>query len=178
VQYRNLPRNLEIGSDIAETVHLILRGPSLVLSRVASNPSPVIVDLRETRGPGEKTFSITANSMRLPGGVTLERAVPGQIRVRLEWHSTRSVLVRVRTEKVPEGSRAEILSVYPAQLVIAGPESRVRNIEQVETDPVDVRNLEPGGLSRTVAYTADPRVSFTKDPSVEVHIKIVPSAKN
>lgn len=175
VQYRNIPQNLDIGSDLIEQVHLILRGPSLLLSRASTNPSPVVIDLAGSKGPGERTFSITAANVRLPGGVMLEKAVPGQIRLRLESRMRKLVQVHVRFDHVPAGMQATVDEITPAGLTIVGPENRVRSIADVETDSVDLRTLEPGGRARTVAYASDPRVSFTTAPIVAVRISLVPA---
>jgi YbbR domain-containing protein len=178
VQYRNLPGNLEIGNDLAEQVHLILRGPSPLLSRAAANPLPVVLDLSDAHAPGEKTFSITAANVRLPGGVTLEKAVPGQIRLRLEQHGSKDVRVHVRLERVPAGMRAVLEEIAPPMLTITGPENQVRTIDEVEADPIDVQVLDKSGRTRTVAYTKNPRVNFASAPEVSVRISLVPISKN
>ena len=178
VQYRNLPGGLEIGSDMTEQVHLILRGPSPLLSRAAANPSPVVLDLSEVHAPGEKTFSITPANVRLPGGVTLERAVPGQIRLRLERLLPKDVRVHVRMEHVPAGMRAVVEEMAPPLLTITGPENQVRTIDEVEADPIDVQALDKNGRKRIVAYTNNPRVSFTAAPEVSVRISLTPISKN
>jgi YbbR domain-containing protein len=177
VQYRNIPQNLEIGSELIEQVHLILRGPSLLLSRASSNPAPVVVDLAEAKGPGEKTFSITAANVRLPGGVMLEKAMPGQIRLRLEARMRKTVPVHVRLDHIPGGMDANVDEVNPPKLTVVGPENRVRSIEFVETDLVDVRAMEPGGRAHISAYAPDPRVSFTTSPNVAVRVSLVPMAE-
>jgi YbbR domain-containing protein len=178
VQYRNLPGGLEIGSDMTEQVHLILRGPSPLLSRAAANPSPVVLDLSEVHAPGEKTFSITPANVRLPGGVTLERAMPGQIRLRLERVLPKDVRVHVRLEHVPAGMQAVVEEMTPPLLTITGPENQVRAIDEVEADPIDVQALDKNGRKRIVAYTNNPRVSFTAAPEVSVRISLTPISKN
>jgi YbbR domain-containing protein len=177
VQYRNIPQNLDTGSDLIEQVHLILRGPSLLLSRASTNPWPVVIDLASAKSPGERTFSITAANVRLPGGVMLEKAIPGQIRLRLESRAKKPVDVHVRLDHVPDGMRATVAEVNPPTLTIVGPENKVRPISDVDTDLVDVRALEPGGHARTVAYSPDPRVSFTTTPTIAVRIELVPADK-
>jgi YbbR domain-containing protein len=174
VQYRNIPPSLEIGSDMVEQVHLILRGPSLLLSRASTTPSAVVIDLADAKGPGERTFSITAANVRLPGGVMLEKAVPGQIRVRLESRLLKTVPVHVRLDRVPANARAIVDEVNPPSLTIGGPENRVRVIDTVDTDPVDVRALGRDGRVRVAAYSSDPRVGFTTTPNVTVHVTLVP----
>jgi YbbR domain-containing protein len=177
VQYRNIPQNLDIGSDLVEQVHLILRGPSLLLSRASTNPSPVVIDMASAKGPGERTFSITAANVRLPGGVLLERALPGQIRLRLESQIHKFVQVHVRLEHVPEGMQATAVEVTPSGFTLVGPENRLRLITDVDTDLVDVSTLEPGGRVRTIAYASDPRVRFTTTPVVAVRVSLVPIVK-
>jgi hypothetical protein len=73
--------------------------------------------------------------------------------------------------------RATVAEVNPPTLTIVGPENKVRPISDVDTDLVDVRALEPGGHARTVAYSPDPRVSFTTTPTIAVRIELVPADK-
>jgi YbbR domain-containing protein len=178
VQYRNIPADLEIATDMAEQVHLVLHGPSPLLSRAANNPAPVVLDLSEAHAPGEKTFSITAANVRLPGGVTLEKAVPGQIRLRLERRLRKDVRVHVRMDHIPAGMQAVVEEIAPPLLTITGPENQVRTVDVVEADPIDVQALDESGRKRTVAYTSNPRVSFTSAPEVWVRISLAPIAKN
>ena len=87
VQYRNIPKSLEISSSIVEQVHLILRGPAPQLSRLSPAASPVVLDLGEIRGPGQTTFSIDRRNVSLPTGVILERAIPAQIPIPHRAHA-------------------------------------------------------------------------------------------
>lgn len=176
VQYRNIPKNLEISSEIVEQVHLLLRGPSLSLTRLSGNELPVVLDLSRLRGPGEATFTLSQENLVLPGGVTLERAIPGQVRLRLETRIAQSVPVRVRYSNLPEGMEIAEEAVFPSQLQVIGPESRVRQIQFVETDPVDLRLLNANGEARAAAYAGDPQVNFTGSPSVIVRVTLRPRA--
>jgi len=178
VQYRNIPPELEIGSEVVEHVHLVLRGPSLLLSRASNNPAPVILDLSEPQSAGERTFTLSGANVRLPSGVTLEKAIPGQIRLQLERKQWKSVAIHVRFEHAPEGQRAFAAEIWPARLTISGPESHVRAIDSVETDAVDLRAPRPLGIAETVAYLADPRVGFDTKPAVKVRVALRPAPIN
>jgi hypothetical protein len=103
--------------------------------------------------------------------------MPGQIRLRFERRLRKDVAVHVRLEHMPDGMQSMVEQLDPAHLAIIGPESHVRAIEQVETDPVDVRTLPPGGQGRALAYLSDPRVNFDGEPNVVVRIKLVPIPK-
>lgn len=171
VQYSNIPKNLEISSGMIQEAHLILRGPSLKLARVRNGNIPLNLDLATMRGPGERTYTITQSNLELPTGVRLERAVPSQIRLTLETRAMKSVPVNVRLEHIPEGMIIEQQSVVPPSLTLLGPESNIRDIRFVETDPVDLRTLNAQGEARTTAYARDPKVIF--DGSRVVTVKVV-----
>jgi YbbR domain-containing protein len=174
VQYRNVPPHLEISSDFVETVHLILRGPSASLSRISANPPPLVIDLASVSQPGEKTFPVSRAQFDFPSGVGLDRAIPAQIRMRLERRVEKEVPVKVRISHVPEGMRVARIEATPAAVRIVGPESRVAAIERVETDPVDLRTLAPSGEVVSNVYTGHAQVTCLTSPAVRVRAELEP----
>jgi YbbR domain-containing protein len=174
VQYRNIPKNLEISSDMMEQVHLILRGPSPLLSRLSHNEMPLIVDLSDVRTPGQRTFTLDRRNVNLPAGVTLERAVPAQLQIRVETRISRDVPVKPQFENIPEGMMVVSAEVSPAKLTLVGPQSRVRHIQEVLTDAVDLRILDAKGNAASTAYSGDAQVNFTTSPAVTVHVTLAP----
>ncbi|MGJ5820160.1 CdaR family protein [Paludibaculum fermentans] len=174
VQYRNIPKNLEISSDIMEQVHLVLRGPSPMLSRLSPAAMPLVVDLSEVRTPGQRTFTLDRRNLNLPAGVTLERAVPAQLQIRLETRIQRDVPVKPQFENIPEGMQVKSADVSPAKLTVIGPQSRVRHIQEVLTDAVDLRMLDAKGNASTTAYSGDAQVNFTSSPAVTIHVTLAP----
>ncbi len=176
VQYRNIPKNLEISSNIIDQVHLIVRGPSPLLGRLSSAQFPVILDLAPVQGPGIVTFTIDRRNVGLPSGIVLERAIPSQIQIRTETRVSREVPVLPRFENVPEGYRVSSWEVLPPRLTLIGPRSHVDAIERVETDPVDLRALPPEGEVRTTAYTGDPQVNFIAAPTLILRVTLAPAA--
>jgi YbbR domain-containing protein len=175
VQYRNIPKSLQISSEMVESVHFVLRGPSLTLSRLSSQPFPLIIDLSNVRGPGESTFTISRENADLPEAIMLERAIPSQVRLTLETRVARAVPVKVLYSNIPQGMQVNSASVIPASLTVIGPESRVAGISEVVTDPVDLRMLDAEGEARTTCYAGDPQVNFTSSPQVRVKVTIGPA---
>lgn len=175
VQYRNIPKSLEISSEMIEQVHLILRGPSLKLSRLTGDELPLIIDLARVQGPGESTLTIGRENVELPAGVTLERSIPSQVRLHLETRVARSVPVVVRHAHLPEGMEIVEEQAIPARLTVIGPESRVARIEAVVTDPVDLRTLNARGEAVTTAFAGDPQVHFTASPIVTARVTLAPA---
>src|SRR5262245_32399121 len=97
VEYKNLPDDLEISSEPISTVALELRGPSGQLrdpSGAGIRPE-VVLDMTSVQ-PGERTFSIGDENVKLGNGVRLVRAIPSQARFRFERRRTMEVPVEPR----------------------------------------------------------------------------------
>jgi YbbR domain-containing protein len=174
VQYRNIPKDLEISSDFVEQVHLVLRGPSPLLSRLTGSQMPVILDLSAIRGPGQTTFTIDRRNVALAAGVILERAAPSQIRLRMDERLNKQVPVVVRFENVPDGFQVGLVELTPDRLMIAGPKSKVSQIVQLEADPVNLAGAKGQVERRTTAFSGSPQVTFRMSPSVAVRVTLQP----
>lgn len=174
VQYRNIPKDLEISSNIVEQVHLILRGPAPLLARLSSAELPAVIDLGAVSRPGTYTFTISRASVSLPAGVVLDRAIPAQIQLRAEPRVSRQVPVLPAFENA-EGLRVDSWSIEPPVLTIVGPRSRVAAIESVHTDPVDLRAIPQSGEIHTAAYVGDPQVHFAGGALVVLRLKLTPA---
>lgn len=174
VQYRSIPKNLEINSEIVEQVHLLLRGPSPLLSRLAGSQMPVILDLSAIRGPGQTTFTIDRRNVALAAGITLERAVPSQIRLRMDERLPKMVPVVVRFENVPDGMKVGSVQITPDRLEIVGPKSKVTLIESLEADPINLAGVKGQAELRTTAFSGSPQVTFSASPSVLVRVTLQP----
>ncbi|MGA2738655.1 MAG: CdaR family protein [Bryobacteraceae bacterium] len=173
VEYKNLSPGVEIDSDVVETVYLEVRGPSEAL-RLPELPrrSAVILDMAAVE-PGQHTFNIDSNDVRLPRGVELLRAIPAQIRMDFEPGATRSVPVEVRfADGLPEHLRVLDATAEPSALAITGPARRVARVASVTTDPL-VLKPETGTSTYTLAaYVNDARVRFQDSPQVTVKVTV------
>ncbi|MBI4890776.1 MAG: YbbR-like domain-containing protein [Acidobacteria bacterium] len=176
VQYRNIPQDLEISTGLVEQVHLIVRGPSPLLSKASLAQVPVVIDLGSVRRPGVNTFTILRANVSLPSGVILERAVPAQIQIGTEPRVAREVPVLPVFENPPEGTMVASWTLHPDKLTVVGASSRIAAIESVHTDPVDLRAVPASGEVQTVAFTGDGQVHFTASPQVVLRVKFAPSA--
>lgn len=171
IQYKNLPRELEIVSDVPERIHLELRGPAGKLANVVEERAVVVLDLSRQPNPGERTFTVRQRDVALPAGVQLARAVPAQLRVRFERRSQRDVPVQVRfSGPPPAGYRVTHTEVTPAQRTITGPESHVARIEFVETDQIDLSSVVSEAEFHVYCNAVDPLVSFKETRMVSVKV--------
>jgi len=175
IQYRNIPKNLEISSDLVEEAHLVLPGPSTRLSRLAGPDIPVIIDLADVSAGGQRTYTLDRRHTALPPSVILERALPAQVRLTFEPRITRRVPVHVRFDNIPEGQTVEGFVVEPPTLEIFGPRSSVVRIERVDADAIDLAKPPVDGDYATTAFAGDQRVNFTGVSAVRVRVRLTPS---
>jgi YbbR domain-containing protein len=173
VYYKNLPRDLLIGSGAPDRIHLELRGPAGKLSPSSLDDTAVLVDLSPVRAPGERTFTIDAGSINLPTGVVFLRAVPSQLRLQFERLFAKDVPVQIRAgSQLPGEFAIQSQSVTPQRMRIIGPESRVRHIEHAQTDPIDFSSITGRAEFRVHAYVSDPQVRFEGSPIVTVAVQV------
>lgn len=173
VEYKNIPRDLEMASDIDERVRLEIRGPSGKLRPDLIDDTVVVVDLDSVRRPGEYTFSILQSNTDLAPGISLDRAIPPHIRLQFERRLTRPVPVSVRVGSNPQpGFEVASIVVDPPELEITGPESRVRAVDSVQTDPVDLAEITGEAEFRVESYTPEPQVRLAGAGRVTVKVKV------
>jgi YbbR domain-containing protein len=171
--YKNLPDDLEISAEPVNTVSLELRGPSGELRNLgdSSGQRPaVVVDMSGVQ-PGERTFSIGDNSVKLVRSVRLVRAIPSEARFEFERRGSKLVRVvpRFSTEQA-NGYEVAHFSVNPPELPVIGPASRIARLLTVVTDRVDVSSVVGAAEFRVNAFVEDPYVRFARSPQVTVAV--------
>jgi hypothetical protein len=178
ILYKNLPADILIGSDVADSVRLELRGPSGRLTAGSLEDLTVTLDLASVTGPGERTFTLSDSSMHLPEGVTFLRAIPSQLRLRFARSKMKEVPVRVRfLRPPPSGYQIVAQQVIPEVLQVAGPEPRVDATDSAQTDGIDLSAVTQAAEIRVNTFLTDPQVWLQSSPMVTVKLKIEKSGK-
>jgi YbbR domain-containing protein len=173
VQYNHFPKDLEISSDIEETVDLEAKGSSGLLRSLHDGRIAAIIDFADVSVPGERTFTITDKELKLPRGLELVRTIPAQLRFRFERRATRFVPVDVRLSgKLPAGFAVAGLDVMPPQLQITGPESHVLGSDKLESDPLDLSGVTGDKTQTLAVYASDTEVRILNAPQVRVKIRV------
>jgi YbbR domain-containing protein len=171
VEYRGMPDDLEISSDLVGSVSIDLRGPSEKVANFSAAKSAVILDFSGIHKPGEQTFQIDERNISLPSGMRLERAIPAQIRLQFEKRTERSVPVEVRFSGAPpKGYQLERYDVEPDEMTLVGPESRVLKIEYAVTDPIDLDSVVGQTEFHVNAFVGDPHVRFQNPVKIAVRV--------
>ena len=173
VEYKNLPDDLEISTDLVSSLRLELRGPSGALRGLGEGGTrpEVILDMSGVE-PGERTFEIGEGNVKLPRGVWLVGAQPPAVRFRFERSETRTVPIWPRFTNEGNGYEVAQSTVSPKTVEIAGPASRVAKVSAALADEIDVPARAGTFEYRVNAYLEDPQVRFVAVPRVTVTVAV------
>lgn len=171
IEFKNLPEDLDLGSNVLERVRLELRGPSGRLARENLADLAVILDLSDARA-GEQTYNIRPSNINLPFGVSFNRAVPSQVTLRFDKLATREVDIVLPpfSKGPPEGYRVSAFTLEPSKTRVRGPEERLKNLSHVTLDPVDLSGVVSRAEFHSRINIGDPQVRL-EAPS-EVTLKV------
>lgn len=171
IEFKNMPDDLDISSDIPDRVRVEVRGPSGRLTRDNLAQTAVMLDLTTVAGPGERTITFTDRNVKLPIGVNFYKAVPSQITIRFEHLMYKTVPIHARyAGGPPDGYAIVKSSCEPPTVRIVGPESHVQPIDFVSTDPIDLTNIIGRTEMPVHVNVGDPQVRL--NPVPQVHFKI------
>ena len=164
VRYRGVPPDLEISTGRLDRLFLKVRGPGARLTGDSLSHTALVLDFADVHNAGERTFTIGAENLNLPAGISLVRVVPSQIRVLVERKTSREVTVQPQFSGMDPGYRITRQQVTPAQVMITGPESNLKKIQMAYTDPIDLGSTVGNQQFQVPAYLADPQVQFMGEP--------------
>ncbi|SRR5579883_349403 len=171
--YKNLPRDLLIGQNAVDAVHVELRGPAGRLTSSSLADLAVLLDLASVTGPGERTFTLSDSDLHLPEGVVFLRAIPSQLRLRFARKKSKEVPVEVRLgSNLPPGYTVVKREVFPETLQVAGPEGRVDAVTAAQTDAIDLAGVTGSREIEVNTFLSDPQVWLESSPIVRVKLTV------
>jgi YbbR domain-containing protein len=171
VQYNRLPGDFEISSDAVEQVNLELQGSSGMLRRLSESKPNVVLNFAGVASSGTRTFNIDEHAVSLPHGIRLVRAIPSQLQFDFEKRAT----VKVPIEAVFSGKlqpRYQLLryETNPPEVVLEGPENRLRPVTAVKTDSIDLTQIVGTAEFRVNTLAPDPHIRFQGPARVVVRV--------
>ena len=171
IEFKNIPDDLDIGSNVPDRIHIEVRGPSGRLSRDNLSDLAVVLDLSGAH-VGERTYTVHPSNTNLPAGVEFYRAVPSQVTLRFDRVMTQEVPVVPVYSKTPEGYRVQAYQLEPARVRIRGPEERVKAIARVDTDPVDLSGVVSQKEFRTAVNLRDAQVRLEVPTTITLKVTL------
>ncbi len=172
VEYRNLSSALDLSPDAPTRIQLQVRGPRGRLNEVSPDRTNIVLDLANMAQPSARTFSIQDNLINLPPTVTLVRAIPSQLRVKLERRVYKEIPVTLAFEEdLPSNLKIVSTNIYPSQIKVVGPESRIALATSISTEPISIKDITAVAPIRVNVLLTDPELSIVGSALVTVKLQ-------
>ncbi|HVP91188.1 MAG TPA: CdaR family protein [Terriglobales bacterium] len=142
LEVRDIPDKMEIVDRSVTAVDVTVRAPNRILDQITPSTVAARLDL-EKATVYQLEYPLNKSIISLPVGADVLEIRPNKVQIKLEWtrEATLDVHASVRG-RVAAGFRIAQIEVDPTDVIVAGPESKVRGKDAVTTAPVDVTDLD------------------------------------
>lgn len=172
LELQNFPKDLELTGDLLDSVEVRLRASPGIIHRLSPGDVSALVDLQGV-AEGERIVHLTPPSIRVPFGVEVVKIAPSIVTLNFERTLQRAVPIRPRLlgRPAPGYEVAEITS-EPVEARLAGPKSRVQEIESAFTEPVSVEGAEANVIDTVTIGVEDPLLRILGSSRTKVTARI------
>src|ERR1700734_348261 len=170
IEFRHVPRGLEIGSATIPDAQIRVRGPERLIRDLRSTDVHAELELVDAQ-PGDRTFDLTAQQIRHQRELHVVQVVPGQVHLSFDTRLTRIVEIHPRVTGVfVAGEQIAKVLVDPEKITIMGPRHHVDMLDAATTDPIDASGTRTQATFVTNAYVADALVQVVQPTPVRVTV--------
>jgi YbbR domain-containing protein len=172
LELQNFPKDLEVTGEPVDNVEVRLRASPGIIQRIGPSDVSAQVDLAGLQ-EGEHIVHLTDKSIRMPFGVKVVKITPSILTLNLERTLQKVVPVRPRLIGRPaSGFEAGEIRADPSDVRIAGPRSRVQEVESAFTEPLSIEGSQ-GNVSAVVNMGLDdPLLRILGSPRVRATVRI------
>jgi YbbR domain-containing protein len=172
LELQNFPRDLEVTNEPVDSVEVRVRATPGIIQRLAPGDVSAHVDVADAV-EGERIVHLTESSLRLPFGVKVVQINPSNLTLNFERTLSKMVPVRARLLGRPQpASEIGEIKVEPAMVRVAGPRSRVQEVESAFTEPVSVDKAVAAVTQEVTVGLEDPLLRLVDEPRVRVTVDI------
>lgn len=172
VELQNFPKDLEVTGEPVDTIEVRLRASPGIIQRIAPGDVSAQVDLAGMR-EGEHIIHLTERNIRMPFGVKVVKITPSILNLDLERTLQKVVPIHPRILGRPApGFEVGEVTAEPAEVRIAGPKTRVHDVESAFTEAVAVEGAENNVAAVVNLGLEDPLLRIQGSPRVRVTVRI------
>ena len=172
VELQNFPANLELTGDAVNSVEVRLRASPGIIHALGPGEVSALINLAGA-GEGERIIHLNADTIRVPFGVRVVKVTPAILTLNFEHTLQKAVPIRPRLIGRPAAGYevAEVTS-QPGEARIAGPKSRVQEVESAFTQPVSVEGMAATVVDLVSIGLEDPLLRLQGTSRVQVTARI------
>ena len=139
----NIPAEMELVKRPPDKIEVVISAPNRYIDRIT--PANVVAKLNlEEASVIQKDYPLNETMISIPVGykARVVKISPNTVNLKLE--KTKEIMLDVEANiigKLKEGLKIEKMEVSPPQVLIKGPESKVKDNYKVRTSPIDISSL-------------------------------------
>ena len=172
LELQNFPKDLEVTGEPVDTVEVRLRASPGIIQRIGPGDVSAQVDLAGLQ-EGEHIVHLTDKSIRMPFGVKVVKITPSILTLNLEKTLQKVVPVRPRLVGRPApGFEVGEVTTDPRDVRIAGPRSRVQEVESAYTEPLSVEGADNTVTDVVNMGLEDPMLRILGSPRLRATVRI------
>ena len=179
LETRNTPDNVEIVEKSPSTVDVTVRATSRILNQVSPSTVTAGLDL-ERATVYQQDYPLNTSMISLPPGADVIEVRPNKVQIKLEWTKEATLVVHPSIRgKVAAGLRISKIEADPKEVVVRGPESKVKTKDTATTAPVDVTDLSQTGEFEVDVILPKPELRLISPrTTVQVTVTVEPDKAN
>ena len=172
VELQNVPLDMELTGEPVNTLDVRLRGSRSIIQQLGPGQVSAEIDLIDAL-EGEQIEHLTESSIRAPVGLQVVKITPAILTLHLERTLQKTVPIHPRLIGKPTpGFEVADTQCSPPEVLIAGPKSRVRDIESAFTEPVSIDRAQSTVVARVNVGLEDPILRIHENPRVRVTVYV------
>lgn len=171
IEFRNVPKEIEILRQNIKEVSLNVRAQESVLKDIKPMDVRVVIDMSEAV-KGENSLFINKSSVAAPRGVEVLRVEPMSVKVALDESIKKIVPVKAYVTGTPEpGYMLKSVQIKPTTVDIEGPRVEVSRVALLRTEPIDITGLD-SSITQSVRINTNGRNIRLSASEAQVSIAI------
>ena len=170
VRLRSLPPELIVTNQPTKPVSVTVKGPRTILDGVDEHKLRIALDLASTMG-GDTRFELNAEMLKpeLPRRLKLVRIAPARLKLHIERVVRRTLPVKPDLAGMPAFGYSVVESqVSPDHVEVSGPASKISELAEVQTEPIELRGLSTVTRREVSLAQAADAVSYSTDRVVVI----------
>jgi YbbR domain-containing protein len=172
LELQNFPKDLEVTGEPVDNVEVRLRASPGIIQRIGPGDVSAQIDLAGL-AEGVHIIHLTDKSVRMPFGVKVVKITPSILTLNLERTLQKVVPVRPRLVGQPAaGFEVGEVKAEPPQVRIAGPRSRVQEMESAFTEPLSIDGAQSNVSDVVNMGLDDPLLRVLGSPRVRATVRI------
>jgi len=172
IEFRNLPKNLELLKISADKAEVQISGSRRLLLQL--NPEQIGLSLNlENSKPGRNDFPLSNRNLSMPPGLNVVKINPNEVTVVMEERETKMVSIQPEwVGTLPDGKELLSFKITPDHITVIGVPSVLKGISSIKTEPIMLSAIKRSSAIETGIILPTTSVKLPTDSPKRVVVEL------